>query len=141
MHFNPIYSLIAAVVILFIPTVGEIWNDRNGEVKNEKLRDWLIRSILTVSCAIFSEFIRRGFAPTVLQYFYAIIMIVSVHFLIFDYAIVIILKKNGVIRSDANPFTYLGKTANYPKWWIKAEPMGRFAIRIIVFAIALVLYF
>jgi hypothetical protein len=141
MHFNPIYSLIAAVVILFIPTVWELWNDRNGEDARGKRMDWIARFLIAFLSAYISELIRTFELPIVGNLLAAMIMIVAIHLLLFDYAVVIIMKKRSVLHPQTDAFSYLGETANYPKWWIKAGQWGRFAIRVAVFTAALIIYF
>jgi NhaP-type Na+/H+ or K+/H+ antiporter len=153
MHFNPIYSLIAAVVAFFVlclPVIIESRNDRSGESLKEKgFRGF------DIYLRIFG-FLLFGWLATVIRYFNvhpsdlsissiasAIFMSFAIHFLTFSYFVTYKLERNGVIKPGSNWFTYEGKTSRSEqiKFWHRIGPNWRFAIRLIVFAIALLIYF
>jgi hypothetical protein len=134
-----------AIIPLFLPLVYELIQDRNGESKRDKRQDWGARLMLVTIGAMGNMWILREHVNyegwNFMRGLYsAMFLSFAIHLMLFDYLIVIILKKNGVIRPDAKPFSYLGKTANYPKLWVKIGPWGRFSIRLLTLITAIIIY-
>lgn len=140
---------ILAFAVLFVPTIWELWDDRNGEDKQGKLRDrykkgivWAVSTFVSLVIYFWPVLLVKSSGAVLVGWWTlkSWIMALAIHFLIFDYAIVIILKHRGVIETKESAFSYLGKTANYPKFWVKMNPWIRFCIRLTIFAIALIIY-
>ena len=125
-------KLLFVFLVCFIPTLVELIDDRRGDKK--KVNDLIV---LTFIAAILA---------TVLQYFFkfefwrTLPMMFAIHFLLFDYIVVILLRKNGVIRADADPFTYTGKTSKIDQIVAKINPWVRLLIRVIVFGLAFAIF-
>lgn len=120
---------IICILILCSPLIREIPDDRKGD--DDKKKDVLIRIIIG---AIASVFVWLFSYHSLLG---SAFMCFAIFFLIFDYAINIVLKR-------PNPFEYLSPktgTIDRIKWWVRIGPWWRFMIRFSVFAMALIIYF
>lgn len=136
---------ILSFLILGYPTHAEVQQDSHGDTKKDKRKDWLRRLIwgsvaVMTSLGLHSLTTDLTVKSAITYALSAAFMSMAIHFLLFDYWIVTVLRKNGVIHKWVNTFTYLGETANYPKWWRNMKPGWRFAIRFVIFAVALVIY-
>lgn len=146
MHFSIWLEIIAAVV-LSLPIIIESRNDRSGESLREKGFRGFDIYLRTVGFVLF------GWIATVTRYFYypvtigqtlpAVFMSFAIHFLTFSYFVTYKLERNGVIKPGSNWFTYEGKTSRSDRnnLWHRIGPWGRFSIRVVVFAVALIWYF
>lgn len=124
---------ILAILILCLPLIWELWNDRNGDFN--KKADVLFRALLIVNAGfiVWGFFNRNLFAAMNLSF--------AIHWLLFDYLIHIILYRNGVITSTAW-FKYMGKSSKIDNisWWRNMNPWLRLQIRLTYFLISLYLY-
>ena len=127
---------VAALLLLFIPTVWEQWNDRNGDDHSNKA-DLYARAGLVLSAA-FLTWIVSGHS-----FGAALALCAAIHFLIFDYWVAYRLESNGVIKPGSSWFRYVGKSSDFDQRsaWVKAGPWGRLAARVAVFIIAIFFYF
>jgi hypothetical protein len=66
--------------------------------------------------------------------------VIAIHFLVFDYAIVYILKKRGVIETRESWYTYLGKshTDDVLRQW---SPVTRLIVKLVILVGAVIIYF
>lgn len=116
-------------LILFAPLVWELIDDKRGD-RNKKI-DVLWRVLIGAAASAFVWlFSRHSLAETAFMCF-------AIFFLIFDYGINLVLRR-------PNPFSYLStKTGSIDriKWWVKIGPWWRFAVRMAIFAVALINYF
>lgn len=125
---------IAAIIILCLPTAVELYADRNGDTN--KVMDTVVRIMMMIAVGL----IVWGWLGK--NMFVAMNMSFAIFFLIFDYAIHIILYRNGVIASPAW-FRYTGKSSkvdNLPIWK-RIGPYGRFFVKLFYFLGSIWLYF
>jgi hypothetical protein len=126
--------MIISILLLTIPTLYHLWSDRNGEAPEEKTQDIIIVCVLAVAASLVGFFIADR--PIV----DGLILAWAVHFFIFDYAIVWLLKKRGVIEGDVNVFEHLGKSytddvlRQFTPWW-------RFVIKLTILVSSVTVYF
>lgn len=119
---------------LFAPYLFEVWNDREGDLN--KVLDVFVRiAISVIVCVI-------NYLATSHPFFASGLMCFAIFFLLFDYTINAILIRNKVIDSN-DFFSYMGKKGDVDniKFWRNMHPGWRFAIRMGVMAIAIVIYF
>ena len=147
MLFNLLWEAIG-LALLSVPLIWELWNDKDGDAHISRV-EWNANvQMLSKKVDIFA---RCTFAATasvvnhvlgINSIIPSLIMSGSIHFLIFDYAIVYILWKNKVIFSAAQWWDYLGTKGmdNY-EWWKNKSWQVRMAIKIAVFIIACLIYF
>lgn len=124
-----------AFLLTFIPTGVELYLDRNGETAKNKRRQWLLIGLLfTIVSAI-------NWQVFEIHPLRSLILCFAVRFMLLDYLINIILYKRGKI-DFANWFEYIGSTASFDKIkiWVKIGKWGRFAVRLIVFGLALAIF-
>lgn len=127
-------TTILSFILLSFPTVWELWNDKKGDLN--KKRDVIIRALLMVSSALLCWCLLHQ------NFFASLNLSVAIFFLLFDYAINIVLYKNGVIN-NANWFSYTAKKGfvdNVP-WWKQMNPWVKFGIRVLYFVGSIILYF
>lgn len=118
-----------SLILCIIPTLWEIWDDRNGETKKDKTRDFLIAVIMYSVIALANWWIFETHPLKSLALTFAF------RLLVFDYAIAYVLIKRGVIVG--NWFSYTGKTARWDKLIARVNPWLRFAARVVLFAAVL----
>lgn len=127
---------VAIALLCILPTAWEIYNDRNGEDKKGKVRDGIILVVAGVIIAGLSYWL--GESPVA-----AILLILAIRVMFFDYIITIVLYKRGVIeRPEARKWwSYMGSTSKgWDKIVSKVDYRLRIAIRICVFALAVLYY-
>lgn len=119
---------VIAFLGLFSPFIWERWDDRKGDFN--KTRDVFIRIAIAAGASIFCWLI------TAHSLFSAALMCFAIFFLLFDYAMA---AKLG----HKDWFSYLGESGPVDniKFWRNMHPGWRFAIRMGVMAIAIVIYF
>ena len=117
-----------AALICAIPTIWEIWNDRNGETAKDKIRDVLITSILYAIIMIALWWVNETHPLKSLA------LMLGIRVAFFDYAIQYVLIKRGVIHGHW--FTYSGKTSWFDRKVSKVNSWLRLAVRVILFAAA-----
>lgn len=126
-------TTILSFILLSVPTVWELYNDRNGDFN--KKADVLFRVLLIINAGliVWGLFNRNAFLSMNLSF--------AIHWLLFDYLIVIILNRN-VYEKKVHWFTHLGTSSAIDKlsFWVKLGPWGRFGVRVGYFVIALVLF-
>lgn len=124
-----IWLEIICIIILCSPLIREIPDDRKGD--DDKKRDVWIRIAIGAAASIFVWLISRH------SLWGSAAMCFALFFLLFDYLINLVLKR-------PNPFEYLSTTTGTVdriEWWVKIGPWWRFAIKFVVFAVALIIYF
>lgn len=119
---------IIAFLVLLLPIVWEVRDDRHGDP--DKTKDVIIRATMMVTIGLLAALLRGDYKHPFDEMF----MSFALFFLLFDYAMAVVLKK---------PLGYLGTTSKMDRFklWVKIGPMGRFAVRLAVFAGALIWYF
>jgi hypothetical protein len=125
-----------AFLLLLGPIGWEQWNDRNGDDHSDSA-DILIRGGLMVSAALMAWLIAGR------NFWAALLLSASLHFLIFDYWIAYKLERNDVIKPGSSWFRYVGKSSDFDQEsaWVKVGPWGRLIARLAVALPALVFYF
>lgn len=146
---NDIFDILwqaIGIALLSLPLIWELYNDRNGDehmveiglgyTTRSKELDIVIRSLIALAASAVVGFLGiNGFTASLFMSF-------SIHFLFFDYIVVIILKKNAVITPSAKWYNYLGsKGIDTKEWWAGKHWTIRMAIKIAVFVIACLIYF
>lgn len=118
--------------ILSLPLVWEINNDKKGD--KDKTLDVFKRGAIMAICALIVFLIgltgltQHGFLPSIL-------MSIAMHFLIFDYLM-------AATLGHSDWFSYLGDgMIDNIYYWRTLNPWARFAVRMGVFALALIIYF
>lgn len=125
---------VICLLILSSPYIWEVINDRYGDL-NKKI-DVLWRVLIGAAASAFVwKFTGHSLWACAFMCF-------AIFFLLFDYTIAAILIKNGIISTN-DWFGYMGKKGDVDniKFWRNLSPGWRFAIRMTVFAIALIIYF
>ena len=119
---------IIALILLTVPTVWELWDDRNGDF-NKKIDVW-IRGALIV---VFSMF---AFLISLRNIVGCMALSAGIHFMFFDYGIAYIL---GHVKDW---FSYLGEKGfvDNISFWKGMKPKYRFVVRLVVFVFSIMLY-
>lgn len=120
-----------ALILCFLPTVWEIWDDRKGETKKDKERDVVVAIVLYIGVMLVAWWL--GTPPVK-----SISMMLGARVMFFDYVIHYILIRRGVIHGHW--FTYVGKTSTFDKRIAKVNPWIKLLVRVVVFAAALVYF-
>lgn len=123
-----------SIILLAFPLLYHLVNDRNGEKPSEKSIDILIVSLIAIAASVVGFFISDK--PIIDGLFLSF----AIHFMFFDYLIVVILKKRGVIETKQSAFEYLGSsyTDDVLRQW---SPWTRFWIKIGQLIVAIIIYF
>lgn len=121
------------VVLCLLPTLWEIWNDRDGETKKDKTRD------LLVSIVLYSVIALVNWKLSVTPVFKSLALSFGWRLLVFDYAIAYVLIRRGVIVGKW--WNYRGKTARWDRLISKANPWILLVVRALVFLSALLMLF
>lgn len=133
--------ILLAFLILTLPTVYELWNERSGEAKKNKRLSVLVRIVCIVgSLWVAAVFKNDNLIKDLVK---SAAMAFAIFFFTFDYAITTILIHRGVIETKESAFSYVGKTSKFDKFklWVRIGPWGRFAVKLAVFVVALIIYF
>lgn len=128
--------VLLTILILCIPTVSEIIDDRNGETSEQKKKDVFVRAMLMmVSAGVATAIVQTSLNlwPLVITYFKCWFLSFAIFFLFFDYLINLILGRKPW-------YSYLSKSP-LDKLWSGWDWMFRMGIRIAVFIAALLFYF
>ena len=122
-----------SIILLLLPTAYHLYFDRNGELPEEKSHDILLMVAIAATAAFIGYLIAGKNMLTGLFLSWAI------HFMVFDYAIVYILKKRGMIETKESAFSYLGSsyTDDVLRQW---KPWTRFWIKLGVLVGAVIIY-
>jgi hypothetical protein len=125
--------IILSVILLTFPLLYHLYSDQNGERPSEKTADIIYVSIIALVASLI------GYFNTGKPIVDGFILAWAIHFLVFDYAIVYILKRRGVIETKESPFSYLGKsyTDDVLRQW---TPVTRLLIKLGVLILAVVIY-
>lgn len=121
-----------AVLFCFLPTIYEIIDDRNGETKKDKVRDFFIAAILYAVIALVNWWMFETLPLRSLALTFAI------RLAFFDYVIAYVLIRRGVIVGKC--WNYRGKTARFDRLIARIDWRVLMAARVIAFASALWLY-
>lgn len=126
-------NLTLSLLAVLLPVAWEVWNDRNGDF--DKVRDVLVRAVLCLYSGILLYFIED------FRFLFGALLAASVHFLLFDYIIVYVLKRRKIIDQNAKVFSYLGKTSELDgnSVWIRLGPWGRLITRLAFFIPTLII--
>jgi len=119
---------------IMVPTAFELYLDRKGEARKNKPIQLVLLSVFSLALAIAIDW------RLTIDWFRSLALMWGFHVLCFDYLIVIILRRNGVIRPDANWFTYTGTTSRIDQIVSRINPWLRFAIRVVIFALCLLIF-
>ncbi len=118
---------VLAIVLLTIPTVWELFDDRNGD--NNHAFDVFVRVGWVVLTAIYPWWIGHS-------YFASIAMAGGIFVISFDYL------ENIINLRRKDWFSFLGTSSKQDKikWWREMKPLNRFLIRVSVFTLTSVWY-
>ena len=119
--------MMIAVVLCLLPTVWEIWNDRDGETKKDKTRDLIVSVILYAAVALINWLLD-------IHQLKSLALTFGFRVLVFDYAVQWLLIRRGVIHGHW--FYYRGKTAKWDRVIKYLNPWIVLAVRVVVFALA-----
>jgi hypothetical protein len=123
-----------SILLLALPLLYHLHNDKDGERKDEKTGDIILVSALALIAAVVGYYLS---GKPIID---GLLLAWGLHFLIFDYLIVIILKKRGVIETKESAFSYLG--SSYTDDVLRQfTPWQRFWLKIGVLGVAVVIYF
>lgn len=118
-----------AIALCLIPTLYEVWEDRNGEGRTDKTRDAIVAVIMYAAVALVNWWWLdvhplRSLALTF-----------GFRVLLFDYMVQYVLIKRGVIHGHW--FFFKGKTAKWDRVIKYLNPWVVLACRLVVFGIML----
>ena len=120
--------MIFAFLLCCIPTAVNLIHHRKGREKKKKVLDKVVLSIISLALAFVVKWV---FGYDLLR---SLALMLGIYILVFDYAIVWLLRKNDVISPTANIWTYTGKSTYwYDQMVSKVPPWLRFVVRVIVF--------
>lgn len=125
--------ILTSIILLTLPLLWHLWNDRNGDAPSDKSMDILIVSVIAVVAAVIGFFLSNQAIVD------GSILAWAIHFFAFDYAINYILYRRGVIE-NSDWFGYLGKgyTDDVLRQW---SPWTRFWIKLGQLIVAIIIYF
>jgi hypothetical protein len=122
-----------SLLLLLIPVGFHLWQDRRGEKPKEKAADIFMVSGIALLCSV------AGYRLSAKPIIDGLLLAWALHFLLFDYLIVIILKKRGVIETKEHWFSYLG--SSYTDDVLRQfSPWQRLILKIWVFGVATLVY-
>jgi hypothetical protein len=123
-----------SILLLALPLLYHLHNDRNGERKDEKAGDIILVSALALIAAVVGYYIS---GKPIID---GLLLAWGIHFAVFDYAIVYILKKRGVIETKESWYEYLG--SSYTDDVLRQfTPWQRLIMKAVVLGVAVVIYF
>lgn len=125
------------LALCFASTAWELYNDRNGEDAKGKVLDGIILVVAGILIAGLSYLLGESWVA-------AILLILGIRIMFFDYLITIILYKRGVIeRPEARKWwSYLGSTSKaWDRIAAKVPWKIRLIVRIAVFVASIALFF
>lgn len=127
-------TIIGCILAAILPAAWEVWNDHEGDF--DKKRDVIVRGIVCLYSGAVLYLLTK--TPVL----WGALLAAGTHFLIFDYWVVWVLRKNKIISPFAKIFSYLGKSSVQDKWsiWINIGPWGRLLARVTVFVYTLYLF-
>ena len=124
--------MIYIIILLgLIASEVEARNDQWGESKKDKIRDAIL---LTIFASIVSYLAWQFVDVNPLK---TVAVLLAVRIAYFDYRVSYLLIKNKIIVGKW--FLYSGKTAKWDKLISKVNPWLRLVVRVIIFALALLL--
>ena len=123
---------IETIALMFLPTIWEVWNDRNGESKKDKVKDAIITAVMWL---ILVSVARWLFVTPVVG---SLALLIGIRIMFFDYLVQYVLIKRHVIVGHW--FTYTGKTAKWDRMIAKINPWVRFALRVAIFSGMIFIY-
>jgi hypothetical protein len=126
--------MILAFLLCAIPTLVNIYLDRNGRKKQHKI--WIKLIVIAISLAL-AVVVK---VAVDIDYLRSLALMWGFYLLAFDYGIVWVLRKRGVIRKDAKVFEYTGESTYwYDQLVSKVHPVLRLVIRVALFCGAIYL--
>lgn len=111
---------------LILPTLYEVWQDRHGESKKDKVKDAIITVALWLSFALMFRWL---FETPVVG---SLALLLGWRILVFDYLVQCVLIRNGVIIGHW--FYYQGKTAKWDRVLSHLNPWIVLVLRVLFFA-------
>lgn len=120
-----------AFLICFIPLIAHLANDAHGDRK--KGNDIIVVVLLAIIIAVVNFFMTHT------PFIKSLALCFGIHFALFDYFVVYLLRKNGVISPHSKILTYTG-SGKIDTVVARINPFVRLAIRVIVLG-AVIAYF
>lgn len=121
-----------AIALCLIPTLYEVWEDRNGEGRTDKTRDAIVAVIMYAAVALVNWWV---FETNPLG---SLALTFGFRVMLFDYLVQYVLIKRGVIHGHW--FYYKGKTAKFDRIIKYLNPWVVLACRLVVFAACVITY-
>lgn len=122
--------------LCLLPTAWELYNDRNGENKKGKLKDTAVFLVVTGLIAGLSYWL--GQRPVS-----AILLILGIRVMFFDYLINVVLYKRKVIEKPGADkwFSYTGESTHcWDQLAAKVHPVLRLVIRVVILVLSVAYY-
>lgn len=123
--------MIWAVLICFLPVIIHLIDDRNGD--RRKINDIISLTIISLALA----FGLKGLFD--IGFFRSLLLMWAIHFALFDYATVYILRRNGVISPHAKIMSYYGQ-GKVDRILVKINPYIILSARVLVLGIAIAIF-
>lgn len=123
--------MILAILFLCSPTITELFDDRDGD--SDKKNDVYWRTLLIVWYSFWAWVLFD------INIFKSILLSIAIFFACFDYLIVVILKKRGIIETKESPFTYMSKS-KVDSIWSSWNPWLRLSLRLVILIIAILVF-
>lgn len=130
-----------SILLLSLPLIWELWNDRNGDshisrgfikLPSKKV-DVIVRVILAFLVSLINYIL---YDKEIIK---SISLSGAIHFLCFDYLIAYILIKRKIIKGKW--WSYMGsKGMDNIKLWKNIKPQYKFLIRLTIFVTILIFY-
>lgn len=126
-------KLIISILSLFAPVTWECLDDSKGD--HNKAQDVFLRFLIGLVAALINFFL---IGKPIVDSF---LLSMAIHFLLFDYAINIILYKRGII-DYANWFSHTGKKGVIDNigFWKRMNPWTKLWVRVGVLVVAILIY-
>lgn len=124
--------VLISALLLLVPTAWHLWNDKDGDRPEDKAGDILIVIAIAFTASAIGWMLGQRMLDSLLLAW-------AIHFFYFDYAIVWILKKRGIIETKESVFEYLGNSP-VDRLMKKLSPMTRFWVRIGALIVAIIIY-
>jgi hypothetical protein len=123
------------IFITLLPTLFEVWQDRNGETSKDKVKDalWLVVGSLTIA------WVSHYFGQNMM----AVLMLIVVwRIAVFDYLVTYVLYKRRVIESPEAKkwWSYTGKTSKIDQLLSKIDWRWRLGVRIVFLILSVYVY-
>lgn len=139
-----------AFVILSIPTIYELWEDRHGETPDQKKKDVYKRVFLMSLASVivgiiyaiaYATEINEGIKVYLIYTLKAMLLTFAIFFMFFDYVVILILVHRGIVELPKGKkwFSYLSKSP-LDSVWSKWDWRLRMLIRGVVFVASIIVF-